>query len=157
MSMHKHTPISLADYRAKVGQEVGVTDWLLIDQGRIDAFAQVTMDHQYIHVDPVRAKASAFGATIAHGFLTLSLLTYLGEEALPEIAGVAAGINYGMNALRFVAPVRSGTRIRGRFVLKSVSERGAKQVLMAHEVTVEVEGGTKPALVAEWLTMLIMT
>jgi acyl dehydratase len=148
--------VSLADYRLLLDHEVGVTDWITIDQARIDAFADVTEDHQYIHVDPERAKQSPFGTTIAHGFLTLSLLSRMSYEAVPEIESVVAVLNYGFNKLRFVTPVKCGERIRGRFVLKQIEERAPKQMLLTHDVTVEIEGGARPALVAQWLSLCML-
>jgi acyl dehydratase len=137
----------LAGLQALVGQELGVSDWLTVDQARIDAFAHATGDHQWIHVDPVRAAAGPFGATVAHGFLTLSLLPMLFETGF-AVADVRMGINYGLNKVRFPAPVRVGSRLRGRFKLSSFEliEGGAQMVV---ESTVEIEGGAKPACVAE--------
>lgn len=148
--------VSLAEYRLLLDQEVGETDWITIDQQRIDAFADVTEDHQYIHVDPERAKQSPFGTTIAHGFLTLSLLSRMSYDAVPEVENVVAQLNYGFNKLRFVTPVKSGERIRGRFVLKQIEERGPKQMLLTHDVTVEIDGGARPALVAQWLSLCVL-
>ncbi len=145
--------VSLEEYQAMVGQEVGVSDWILVDQARIDAFAEVTGDHQFIHVNPEMAKATPFGTTIAHGFLTLSLCSAFAYEALPGIKGVKMGVNYGLNKLRFMAPVKSGSRVRGRFVLNDVTQRpdGAWQSTLG--VTVEIEGETKPALATEWVSL----
>ncbi len=148
--------VSLKDLKARVGQELGVSDWIEIDQARIDAFAAVG-DDQFIHVDPARATAETpFGGTIAHGFLTLSLLVPMGETALPELAERAMGINYGFEQMRFLAPVRAGHRVRGRFSLLEISERQARQILIRYGVTVEIEGEEKPALAAEWLALSIM-
>lgn len=145
--------IPLDDYRAKVGSEVGVSDWVLVDQAKIDAFAEVTGDHQFIHVSPELAKQTPFGTTIAHGYLTLSLCSVFAYGAMPGIEGARMGVNYGLNKVRFMAPVKSGSRVRGRFSLTDVTQRpdGAWQTTSA--VTVEVEGETKPALVAEWITL----
>jgi acyl dehydratase len=145
--------VSLEEYQAMVGSEVGVSDWILVDQARIDAFAEVTGDHQFIHVNPEMAKATPFGTTIAHGFLTLSLCSAFAYEALPGIKGVKMGVNYGLNKLRFMAPVKSGARVRGRFVLNDVTQRpdGAWQSTLG--VSVEIEGGAKPALAAEWVSL----
>jgi acyl dehydratase len=141
-----HHP-TLAGLASLVGQEIGSSGWLAIDQARIDAFAAATGDHQWIHVDPVRAAQGPFGATVAHGFLTLSLLPMLFESAF-AIDDVKMGINYGLNRVRFPAPVRVGSRLRGRFVLLSFEaiEGGAQMVV---ESTIEIEGGAKPACVAE--------
>ncbi len=138
---------TLAGLQARVGQELGVTDWISIDQQRIDLFAQATGDHQWIHVDPVRAAAGPFGATVAHGFLTLSLLPLFFERSF-AIADVRMGINYGLNKVRFTAPVRVGSRLRGRFVLKDYQalEGGAQLTV---EATIELEGSERPACVAE--------
>jgi acyl dehydratase len=148
--------LSWAEYRRLLDQEVGVTDWIAIDQARINAFADVTDDHQYIHVDAERANSSSFGSTIAHGFLTLSLLSRMSYEAVPELENVVAQLNYGFNKVRFVTPVKSGERIRGRFVLKQIEERAPKQSLLTHDVTVEIEGGARPALVAQWLALCVL-
>src|SRR6478672_11409299 len=146
---------SLAEIRSKVGQEIGVSDWLTVDQARIDAFAEATEDRQFIHTDPEAAAKTPFGGTIAHGFLTLSLLSRMAAEAtfIPE--GVRMAVNYGLDRVRFLAPVKSGSRVRGRFVLDSVEEKAPGQILMRHVVTVEIEGQDKPALTAQWLTLII--
>ena len=148
--------VPLADYLAMVGTEVGVSDWVLVDQAKIDAFAEVTGDHQFIHVDPVAAAKTPFGTTIAHGYLTLSLCSVFAYGAMPSIEGAKMGVNYGHNKVRFMAPVKSGKRVRGRFTLTDVEQRkdGAYQSTVA--VTVEIEGETKPALVAEWLTLVYL-
>ena len=144
--MTTHYP-TLAGLQALVGTELGLTDWISIDQQRIDLFAQATGDHQWIHVDPVRAAAGPFGATVAHGFLTLSLLPLFFERSF-AIADVRMGINYGLNKVRFTAPVRVGSRLRGRFVLKDYQalEGGAQLTV---EATIELEGSERPACVAE--------
>ena len=137
----------LADFAALTGQEIGTTEWLVIEQTRIDQFAHATGDHQWIHTDPVRAEAGPFGAPIAHGFLTLSLLPMLFEGAF-AIDDVRMGLNYGLNRVRFVSPVRVGSRVRGRFKLLSYEplEGGAQLTV---EATIELEGSPKPACVAE--------
>jgi len=147
---------SLDDIRAAVGTETGVSDWLLIDQARIDAFAEATEDRQFIHVDPVAAAATPFGGTIAHGFLTLSLLSRIGAEAMLLPDSLKMAINYGLEEVRFLAPVRAGKRVRGRFTLDSVEEKGPGRVLMRHRVSVEIEGEEKPALTALWLGLMII-
>lgn len=141
---------SLAELNDRIGQEVGVSDWFEVTQERINLFAEATEDRQWIHTDPERAaRESPFKVTIAHGFLTLSLLSELGKRAL-AVGGVRMGINYGLNRVRFVAPVPSGARIRGRFTLNSVEEiKGGAQATW--NVTVEREGSDKPCCVAEWL------
>lgn len=151
--MTKSRNMTVDGYRALVGQEVGVSPWIDVDQPRIDAFADATLDRQFIHVDPERARTSPFGGTIAHGFLCLSMLSRMSFEALPRIEDAAISINYGMNRLRFLAPVPSGSRIRGRFVLKAAEAKALDQFLVTHEVTVEIEGHARPALVAEWLVL----
>lgn len=148
--------MTLADLAGRVGTETGLSRWFLIDQARIDAFANVTEDHQFIHIDPEAAKATPFGGTIAHGFLTLSMLSALGQDALPRPRGVAMGVNYGFEKVRFVTPVPAGRRIRGRFELLAVTQRSPLEVQMRNKVTVEIEGSDKPALVAEWLTLYVM-
>ena len=144
----------LADY---VGQEVGVTDWLEIDQDRINKFADATGDHQYIHVDPERAANTPFGSTIAHGFLTLSLLAMLSNEnGGIKLENSVMGINYGLDKVRFINPVKVGSKIRARFELASAEEKKPKHYLLKHNVTVEIEGADKPALIAEWLGMTVI-
>lgn len=135
-----------------VGQELGTSDWFRVGQDRIDRFAEVTEDRQYIHVDPVKAAESPFGGTIAHGMLTLSMVVYLCTEFAPEVEGVRMLVNYGFDRVRFAAPVRSGKRIRAVVRLLDARERRG-QILVKARVTIEVEGETRPALVAEWLTM----
>jgi acyl dehydratase len=142
---------SLEDIRARVGGEVGVSSWLTIEQERIDAFADATDDRQFIHVDPVAAASTRFGGTVAHGFLTLSLLSRMAAEAMLVPDGVTMSVNYGLDRVRFLAPVRAGKRVRGRFTLDSIEEKAPGQVLMRHTVTVEIEGEDKPALIAAWL------
>ena len=136
-----------------VGKETGVSDWLTIDQERIDVFADVTEDHQFIHVDPEAAKATPFGTTIAHGFLSLAMLTKLAAGSVVVLEGVKMGVNYGFDKVRFAAPVKSGKRIRGRFTLMSADQKIPGQWTFNYAVKVEIEGEDKPALVAEWLTM----
>jgi len=145
--------VSPAEYQSRVGSELGVSGWIEVDQGRIDAFADTTLDHQSIHVNPAEARPSPFGGTIAHGFLTLSLLSAMSREVLPGLHGTKMSVNYGFNSLRFLAPVRSGRRIRGRFVLNAVRERSPGVIQSTLGVTVEIENEMKPAMVAEWLTL----
>ena len=147
---------SLADIRSRVGQEIGISSWLSIDQARIDVFAEATEDRQFIHVDPAAAAQTPFGGAIAHGFLTLSLLSRMGAEAMLIPEGIKMAVNYGLDRVRFLAPVRSGKRVRGRFVLDSVEEKARGQVLLRHTVTVEIEGETKPAMTAIWLGLLVL-
>ena len=145
---------SLDDLRARVGEEVGVSSWLKVDQAQIDAFAEATEDRQFIHTDPTAAAQTPFGGTIAHGFLTLSLLSRMAAEAMLIPDGVKMAVNYGFDRVRFLAPVRSGKRVRGRFTLDSLEEKAPGQVLMRHKVTVEIEGEDKPALTAQWLGLI---
>ena len=145
---------TLDDIRARIGQEVGVSGWLTVDQPRIDAFADATEDRQFIHTDPQAAAAAGLGGTIAHGFLTLSLLSRMAPEAMLVPDGVKMALNYGLDRVRFLAPVRSGKRVRGRFKLDSMDEKAPGQWLMRHEVKVEIEGEDKPALTAEWLGLM---
>jgi acyl dehydratase len=148
--------VSLDEIRARVGQEIGVSSWLAVDQARIDAFADATEDRQFIHIDPAAAAQTPFGGTIAHGFLSLSLLSRMGAEAMLIPDGVKMAVNYGLDRVRFLAPVRSGKRVRGRFVLDSVEEKAPGQVLMRHTVTVEIEREDKPALTAAWLGLIFI-
>lgn len=140
----------LADLQSRIGEELAVSDWTTIEQTRIDQFAQATGDHQWIHVDAERAAAGPFGATVAHGFLTLSLLPTLFETGF-VVDDVRMGINYGLNRVRFPAPVRVGSRLRGRFKLAAYEplEGGAQLTV---QVTIEMEGSNKPACVAETVT-----
>ena len=141
--------MKLEDMAARVGEVIGISDWYLIDQDRIDKFADTTEDHQFIHVDPEAAKATPFGQTIAHGFLTASMLA-------PMMAGlekpdVKMSVNYGFNKVRFLSPVKSGKRIRGHFKLLELVEKRPGQWQQTVEATVEIEGEEKPALLAEWI------
>lgn len=142
-----------SDLQSLVGQEVGLSRWITVDQARIDAFARITEDEQFIHVDPARAEATPFGGTIAHGFLTLSLASAMSYDAVAPLDGVVMGVNYGFDKLRFLAPVPAGSSIRGRFRLLSAEDKGGGRWLLKHELTVEIEGADKPALIAEWLGM----
>lgn len=144
-----------SELQGLIGQEVGVSRWFEVTQARIDAFADCTEDRQFIHVDPHRARATPFGGTIAHGFLTLSLASAMSYDAVAPLEGVAMGVNYGFDKLRFLAPVPAGSRVRGRFRLLSAEDKGGGRWLLKHELTVEIEGGDKPALIAEWLGMQI--
>lgn len=138
-----------------IGTEVGVSDWTVLDQERINLFADVTEDHQFIHIDEVAAKKTPFGGTIAHGFLTLSMLSKFSEGSGLVIDGVKMGVNYGFEKVRFLAPVPSGSKVRGRFNLKDAIEKKPGQFLLTYEVTVDIEGQEKPALIADWLAMQI--
>ena len=137
----------------RLGEEVGLSPWFRVDQARIDAFAEVTEDRQFIHVDPERAAQTPFGGTIAHGYLTLSMLSYLVVSAEIPFPPVRASLNYGFDKVRFLAPVRAGARIRGRFTLKGVEERPGG-LLLRFDVAVEFEGSDQPALSADWQVMM---
>jgi acyl dehydratase len=148
------TVVELANLGELVGREVATSDWLVVTQDRIDAFADATDDHQWIHVDAVRARADTpFGATIAHGFLTLSLLSAMMRDAV-TVNGPRMTLNYGLNRVRFVSPVPSGSRVRARIALGLLEDRG-DSVQATWNVTVEREGAEKPALVAEWIVRLL--
>lgn len=144
----------LQDY---VGKEVGLTDWVEVDQERINQFADATGDHQYIHLDAERAAQTPFGTTIAHGFLTLSLLSMLSSMGGGlKLENTVMGINYGLDKVRFLNPVKSGAKIRARFVLASAEEKKPGNYLLKHSVTVEIDGEEKPALIADWLGMTVV-
>lgn len=145
---------SLDEIRSRVGEEVGISSWLTMDQERIDAFAHATEDRQFIHVDREAAAQTPFGQTIAHGFLSLSMLSRMAAEGMLIPETVRMAVNYGLDRVRFIAPVKSGKRIRGRFRLDSVEEKGPGQYLLRHTITVEIKGEEKPALTAEWLGLI---
>ncbi|WEX77037.1 MaoC family dehydratase [Sinorhizobium numidicum] len=147
--------ISLSDIKALIGKELGVSDWITVTQKTIDRFAEATGDFQFIHTDPARAAAETpFGGTIAHGFLSLSLLSAMNYNCLPKIREQTMGINYGFEKVRFVAPVKSGARVRGRFAMADARFRGAGMLMITYDVTVEIEGERKPALTATWQTII---
>ena len=148
--------VALPDIRSKAGQDIGVSSWLTMDQQRIDEFAESTEDRQFIHVDPQAAAQTPFGTTIAHGFLSLSMLSRMAAEVMLIPDGTKMAVNYGLDRVRFIAPVKSGKRIRGRFRLDSIEEKAPGQLLFRHTVTVEIEGEEKPALTAEWLGLLFV-
>lgn len=139
------------------GREVGVSEWIVVDQSRINAFAAITEDDQFIHTDPVRAAETPFGGAIAHGFLTLSLLAPMAEDGAVKLKGARMSLNYGFDRVRFINVVPAGRRIRGRFVLKEAVERAPGQFLLRHAVTVEIENQDAPALVVDWLTLHVCT
>jgi len=147
---------SLIDIKNRVGEEIGVSDWIMIDQARIDAFAAATEDRQFIHIDAEAAKRTPFGGTVAHGFLTLSLLSRMAADAMLVPDSVKMMVNYGLDRVRFLAPVRSGSRVRGRFHLDSVEDKAPGQLLLRHTVVVEIERQERPALSAEWLTLFFI-
>lgn len=155
-ALSNKSPISIAQLFELEKEVLGVSGWITIDQASINAFADVTRDWQYIHVDVEAASQSPFGGTIAHGFFTLSLLSAMAAEAMPQIKELTSSINYGMNSLRFINPVHSGKRVRGHFLLKSIKEKSHSRYQMVLDVTVEIENETKPALIAEWLSLLIL-
>ncbi|WP_308368053.1 MULTISPECIES: MaoC family dehydratase [unclassified Microbulbifer] len=139
--------------RDYIGYTTQPTDWLLIDQQRVDAFAECTLDRQFIHVDPQAAKMTPFGGTIAHGFLTLSLLSYFAGQLQVEIENMQMGVNYGLDKVRFITPVKVDSRVRVRAKVLDILEKNPGQYQLKLEVTMEIDGGDKPALVAEWLFM----
>ena len=141
---------------ARVGDELGVSEWLAIDQARIDQFADVTEDHQFIHVDPVRAAATPLGGTIAHGLLTLSMIVRLTETLVPKLEGAHMALNYGFDKIRFLSPVKAGARIRANARLGAAEERKPGQMLIRLDTTIEIEHEPKPALVAEWLSLHVL-
>lgn len=143
----------LEDY---VGREFGPTDWVEMTQDKINQFADVTQDHQFIHVDEEAAKQTPFGGTVAHGFFTLSLLAYFQGQANVIPQGIAMAVNYGLNKVRFLKPVRSGKRVRGHIMPLSFEEKEGNRILGTYEVSVEIEGEDKPALIAETLAMFYL-
>ncbi len=145
---------SLDHIRSRVGSEVGTSGWITVDQERITTFAETTEDRQFIHVDPEAAARTPLGGTVAHGFLTLSLLSRMASEAMIVPESTKMALNYGLDRVRFLAPVKSGKRVRGRFTLEAVEEKAPGQILMHHLVTVDIDGEDKPALSAQWLTLL---
>jgi acyl dehydratase len=140
---------------ALAGQEIGVSDWLLVDQAMIDAFADVTRDRQFIHIDPDRAARTPFGGTIAHGFLTLSLLSHMLEPFMPVLDGAQMSVNYGFDRIRFLSPVPVGSHVRARFALAGTQHRG-RDVQNRYAVEVEIKGATRPALIADWITLAVL-
>ncbi|WP_332060694.1 MaoC family dehydratase [Bartonella sp. CB74] len=148
--------MAVQDIAGFIGKEVGLSQWRLVTQDMINQFACATDDHQWIHVDEEKAKETPFGGTIAHGFLTLSLLSTLAYEALPELEGTTMGINYGFDKVRFMSPVKTGARVRARFVLKDAEIRPSGRVIFHYEVTVEIENLKKPALIAHWIIITMI-
>ena len=148
-------PISTLDeIRAKVGQSLGASDWVEVGQDRIGAFADATDDHQFIHIDPVLAAQTPFGGTIAHGFLSLSLLSRMAADVMQVPDTTKMAVNYGLDRVRFLAPVKAGKRVRGHFTLDAAEDKAPGQLLLKHTVTVEIEGEDKPALTAQWLGLI---
>ncbi len=151
----KKPPLSLAAYQNMVGELIGVSSWHMVDQKRINAFADVIEDHQFIHIDPERARRETdFGTTVAHGFLTMSLLSIMSYEVMPVIQGTTMGVNYGFDRLRFISPVRAGSRVRGHFTLVEAKLRKPGELQSRTNVTVEIEGEEKPALAADWIGLI---
>lgn len=148
--------ISVDAFKDSAGTELGPSDWLLIDQDRINLFADATDDHQFIHVDAEKAAASPFGSTIAHGFLSLSLISQLVGQIMPEPEGTVMGINYGLDKVRFLQPVKVGSRVRACATIVRISARPGGQFLTKSKVTVEIENEERPALVAEILSLYIV-
>ena len=145
------------DMKALVGTQVGTSEWIEVSQERINKFAEATGDFQFIHVDLEKAKMTPFGGTIAHGFLTLSLIPMLGASTDgPKIGGIKMGVNYGGNKVRFLAPVRSGKRVRSHVKLLELDEKRPGQWQQTNEITIEIEGEEKPALIAEWITQFFI-
>ena len=145
--------ISLDAAKDLIGKKCGVSDWIDVGQDRINQFADVTEDHQFIHINPDMAKMTPFGGTVAHGFLTLSLLAKMAEEGSILLEGTKMGVNYGFDKVRFLAPVPSGAKVRGHFTVAAIEEKRPGQILITYDVSVEIEGGDKPALIAQWLGM----
>lgn len=149
--------VSLDALRSLIGEDFTGSEWTLVDQAMIDAFADATGDHQFIHVDPEAAARTPFGGTVAHGFLTLSLMPLLNRKIdMPRLEGVRMGVNYGGNRVRFLAPVRSGKRVRGRTRLLAVEEKRPGQIQITSAFTVEIEGEAKPAMIAEWVSQVFV-
>lgn len=148
--------IAKAALEAQIGQEVGVSNWITVDQPMIDQFGETTHDDQWIHVDPERAaRETPFGGSIAHGFLTLSLASRFAYDCFDLAPGQVMGINYGFNRLRFLSPVRANSRLRGRFTLSGVTQRNATDLLRETVLTIEIEGQQTPAVVADWLGLAV--
>jgi acyl dehydratase len=150
--MDDRSTIPVAEMKAMAGKEIGVSDWLEVTQEKINAFADISEDWQFIHVDPERAAQTAFGGTIAHGFLTLSLLSAMAMDAVPRLENTTMGVNYGFDKIRFLSPVNSGARIRGRFKVISADELKPGEMTIKYHVDVELEGRARPALTAEWIS-----
>ncbi len=148
--------ISVEDFKNSAGTELGPSDWLLIDQQRINIFADATNDHQFIHVDAEKAAATTFGSTIAHGFLSLSLISHLVGQIMLKPKGTVMGINYGSDKVRFLQPVKVNSRVRARARVEKVSVRPGGQFLVKSTITVEIENEQRPALVAEILSLYIV-
>jgi acyl dehydratase len=150
------TQLTSENLQQGVGEEAGVSDWFEVTQENVNLFADVTLDHQFIHIDPDKAAQTPFGGTIAHGFLSLSMLSHFAETGFSkDFSNAVMGVNYGFDKVRFINPVRVGSKIRGRSTLMEATEKSPGQFLFKHGVTVEIDGVEKPALMAEWLTMIV--
>lgn len=148
-------PIATIDeIRSKIGQSIGASDWIEVGQDRISAFADATEDHQFIHIDQELARQTPFGGTIAHGFLSLSLLSRMAADVMLVPDTTRMAVNYGLDRVRFLAPVKSGKRVRGHFTLDGIDEKAPGQLLIRQTVSVEIEGEEKPALTAQWLGLI---
>ena len=147
---------SLEDIHARIGTQIGTSDWITIDQARIDAFGEITEDRQFIHVDPAAAADSMFGSTIAHGFLTLSLMSRMAADVMLVPPELKMAVNYGFDRVRFLAPVPVGARIRGIFTLANIEEKAPGRLLAHHNVMVDIDVTEKPALTADWIGLLIL-
>ena len=147
---------SLDEIRGRVGSKIGASAWLTVDQERISAFADATDDHQFIHVEPAAAASVGLGGTIAHGFLTLSLISRMAADVMLIPQGTRMAVNYGFDHVRFLAPVPAGSRVRGHFTLEKAEEKAPGQLLLKHLVQVEIEGSEKPALTAQWLGLIFI-
>jgi acyl dehydratase len=148
--------VTKRELEERIGAELGVSEWFLVDQDLVNRFADVTLDHQFVHVDPERARATPFRGTIAHGLLTLSLIVHLCLPFVPRFKGSQLVVNYGFDKVRFVSPVRVGSKIRATGKLAEVAERKRGQILIKIDVTIEIENDDKPALVAEWLSLHVV-
>ncbi len=148
--------VTLEELHSRIGTQVGTSEWITIDQKRIDEFADVTEDRQFIHVDPNAARETMFGGTVAHGFLSLSLLSRMAVDVMLVPDNLKMAVNYGFNNVRFLAPVPVGARVRGIFTLTNVEEKSLGQLLMHHNVMVDIDVTEKPALTADWLSLLIL-
>jgi len=144
--------LSVQGFQDRVGKLIGTSKWFVIDQSRIDAFADVTEDHQFIHVDQKRALETPFGHTVAHGFLTLSMLSAMSYDAIPRIKGLKMGVNYGFNKIRFVTPVTAGSKVRAHFTLLSSKVKKPGELTNIVDLNIEIDKSNRPALVAEWVS-----
>ena len=149
--------MSPQDLAAKVGEQIGTSNWVEMSQEKVNMFADATGDHQFIHIDEEKAKMTPFGGTIAHGFMTLSMIPALTADSdVPRLDGIKMAVNYGGNKTRFIAPVRTGKRIRGHWKLTEMVEKRPGQWQQTCEITIEIEGEEKPALICEWMTLFFV-